>query len=387
MNITFKRHRQILKTKVATILKSHDRYAYFSMATVLLGGSLLYGGIMRLRQGLYKKGLLSTVQLPCPVVSVGNLAVGGTGKTPMTIYLAAQLRDMGYGVVVISRGYKGLCEKSGAVVSDGRSILCNPRQAGDEPYLMATLLKGVPIVVGRDRIVAGRTALEHFQPDVILLDDAFQHQRLARDLNLLLVDAQAPFGNEFLIPRGPLREPISSALRADAIVLTRCQDTPSPYYQNLVRMAHPRPVFCTFHSPVTRCILPAQHPPLGSCLTQPRNSAWHGLTGRQVYAFSGLAGNSTFWDTIQALGGKLRGSQGFDDHHPYQIKDMERIVGAALRSGSDCLVTTEKDYVRIPREVRLPMDLFVLGINIDFRNDQGRWRRFIDQRLNSFMTS
>lgn len=386
MKKAFKKHLLTLQANVAAMIKSHDRYPYFSPATFLLGGSLLYGGIMRIRRSLYKNGLFSMVQLPCPVVSVGNLTAGGTGKTPMTIHLAAQLQDMGYRVVVISRGYKGLSEKKGAIVSDGRSVLCNAQAAGDEPYLMATLLKGVPVVVGRNRIVAGQTALAHFNPDVILLDDAFQHQRLARDLNLLLVDARAPFGNGFLLPRGILREPVSSLERSDAIVVTRCQITPPSCYSHLIRLARPRPVFCTFHVPVVRCIVPAYQSPQASRLRHPPDRACRGLSGRRVFAFSGLADNSAFWKTIQGMGATQKGALGFDDHHTFQLIDIKRIIESAQQSGSDCLVTTEKDYVRIPQKVRFPMDLLVLGIDIDFKHDQGRWRRFIGRRLEPLMT-
>ena len=173
-----------------------------SMATLLWVVSRLYSGVMRLRRRLYEKKFLRSERLPCPVVSVGNLTLGGTGKTPMVVHLAKFISRMGYKVAIISRGYRGLAQNSGTIVTDGQTPACTVRQSGDEPYLMAILLEDEPVVVGKDRHAAGKVAVDRFRPDLILLDDAFQHLRLERDLDLLLLDARSPFGNSRVLPRG-----------------------------------------------------------------------------------------------------------------------------------------------------------------------------------------
>ncbi|MGD9364806.1 MAG: tetraacyldisaccharide 4'-kinase [Desulfobacteraceae bacterium] len=372
---------QNLRKKAIAVINSNKSYSFLSLATLLFAGSLLYSIAARSRGNLYARGFLPKFKLSCPVISVGNLTVGGTGKTPMTIELAGWLQQQGLKAAIVSRGYKGLSEKKIAVVCDGASILCDVHQAGDEPFLMAKRLKGVPIVVGKDRFAAGSTAIKRFQPDVILLDDAFQHQRLERDLNLLLLDAQAPFGNGFMLPRGALREPVSSVLRADAIVFTRCRETPSPYYNDIARKIKPRAIFDSFHKPVIRCVLPPMQPIDADALIQASAGGVNHLSDRRIFAFSGLARNETFWKTISDLGGHLIGKMGFADHHAYRPEDIKTILHLAQQVGSDCIATTEKDYVRLPKEMPLPMELIVLGISIDFGEDQGRWQQFVAKKL------
>ncbi len=294
--------------------------------------------------------------------------------------LARWLQRQGKKVAIVSRGYKGSYEKKIAVVSDGISILCDARHAGDEPFLMATRLKGVPIVVGADRFAAGSAAAKRFHPDVILLDDAFQHQRLERDLNLLLLDAQAPFGNGYMLPRGALREPVASIRRADAVVFTRCHEKP-PYYNDIARHISPSVIFSTFHRSVIRCVLPPMQPFKPDALIHtPDGDAGH-LSGRRIFAFSGLARNDAFWTSISDLGGQIEGRMGFEDHYAYRTKDIESIVRTAQQHGCDCMVTTEKDFVRLPREILLPMELVVLGVSIDFGECRERWQRFVANQI------
>lgn len=376
-----------LRAKTEAIVTGHGNYPLLSLATLLHGGSLLYSGAMRLRSALYRKRYLPVNKLPCPVISVGNITVGGTGKTPMAIHLAQLLKGSGYGVVVVSRGYKSLSEKAGTVVSDGQTILCDAAHAGDEPYLMAHLLEGVPVVVGQDRHASGQTAWSRFNPDVVVLDDAFQHQRLARDLNLVLLDAKAPFGNGHLLPRGPLREPTSALQRADAFILTRSQDAPSPFLQDLIKEVQPRPVFQGFHTAVLRGILPA-----GSNLTPaallvgPSDRAMEN-TNQRLFAFSGLARNERFWETAGQFGKTLSGTRGFNDHHPYTTRDMDEVVAAAQQTRSNCLVTTDKDFMRLPPNLNLPLDLMVLGVEIQFKGDRSRWRQFFTTWMEKIATA
>jgi tetraacyldisaccharide 4'-kinase len=377
--------RQRLEQNVASIITRQGPNPFFSLATPLLALSWLYGSAMRLRRAFYRQGVLTRHRLPCFTISVGNLSLGGTGKTPLALYLGKMLCNMGYKPVVISRGYKGLNENQGAVISDGRAIQCDASGAGDEPYLLATLLHGVPVVVGKDRVGAAQIALERFTPDVLLLDDGFQHQRLQRDLDLLLLDAAKPFGNSYVLPRGPLREPISALSHADAVIMTRCNDTTPFHYDDLVRTVSPRPVFRAFHRSVLRGVLKAGQPPKAELLAQSNRCQPEHLEGKRVFAFSGLAHNHEFRESLSKIGARIDDAMGFKDHHPYDLADTRRIARAAQSAGCECLVTTDKDYVRLPQTVSYPLDLIVMGIDIDFKTDQERLRKFVAGRIGSFV--
>jgi len=355
-----------------------DKHPFFSLATLLLAVSVLYGVMVRLRRLLYSRGTLKSRELPCPVISVGNLTVGGTGKTPLVIHLAELILLLGYRPAIISRGYKGLAEKRGAVVSDGHSLLCNARIAGDEPYLMATLLPTVPVVVGRDRYSAGLDAVRRFGPDVILLDDGFQHLRLKRDLNLLLLDAQNPFGNTHLLPRGTLREPVNCLQCADAIIMTRSPRNFAERCPPSVHRDRHRPVFASSHQSMVRMVLGAQ---------QPIESLHrHGdidtdLKGKRAFAFAGLGRNHAFFNSLAHWPVRLLGTMGFDDHHIYSRVDLHRICRAALRAGATCLMTTDKDFVRLPQNARLPIELIVLGVTLTFGKQQPKWRDYFGRQV------
>ncbi len=370
-----------LREKVFTIMQSREPYPLVSLATLLHAASLLYGAVISKRQALFATGRLQAARLSCAVISVGNITVGGTGKTPMTRYLAHLLGELGYKVTILSRGYKGGGEKKGAVVSDGARVLCDVRCSGDEPLMLAKSLAGVPVVVGRNRRATGRLAIERFDPQVILLDDGFQHQRLARDLDIVLLDSRAPLGNSFLTPRGSLREPISALARADAVIFTRCDDAQPRQYERIAKLTGGVPLFCAAHRPILRGVVSA-----GSRVSRLEWGSWSlnpaaALSGRRVAAFSGLAHNRPFWNTIADLGGQLADTMGFDDHHPYAQSDIERIVHTAKSARCDCLVTTEKDLARLPQRCCLPIDLVVLGMHIDFGDQARRWRRYIATRL------
>src|SRR3989442_6529994 len=188
--------------------------------------SYLYGLAMRARAALYARGLLRQQILPCRVISVGNLTVGGTGKTAVVIALAAALRDRGGKLGVISRGYKRRSGTSILEISDGRTLRGHPGDSGDEPFLIAQRCSGVPVAVGADRPLVGRYLVDRFDLDTLVLDDGFQHLALRRDMDILVLDAGAPFGNGYLLPRGRLREPLSAMERASAVLLTRGSQAP-----------------------------------------------------------------------------------------------------------------------------------------------------------------
>lgn len=213
--------KKVVKRVEAAMAAPLGTSAVFSCTALLSLLSKLYGLAVTIRLSLYRLGILKSRTLPCFVLSIGNITAGGTGKTPMTLYAARLVKKLGYTAAVVSRGYKGAFEEKGGIVSTGKKIVATADQAGDEPYMLATTLN-IPVVVGKNRYKAAMTAVEEFHPDVVILDDAFQHLAVKRDLNLLLLDCTSPFGNNALLPRGPLREPLSALNRSDAVVLTPC---------------------------------------------------------------------------------------------------------------------------------------------------------------------
>jgi len=342
---------------------------------VLRPPAALYAMWMRTRAILYRRGVCRSNRLPCRVISVGNLSVGGTGKTPMVLYLARYLTDKGLKVVIISRGYRGRLETEGGIVSDGQKVLVGVADSGDEPQILATQLAGVPVIVGGNRYRAGQRAVRAYVPDVILLDDAFQHLQLQRDLDLVLMDCRRPLGNGYTLPAGELREPPQALGRCDAVLLTRCRDaarTQAGETSGGELAGHTRsPVFKTRHVPVIREIIPAMG---GGSVKSP-------LADRRVFAFSGVARNDEFLYTLSGFDCDVAGSLGFPDHHFYTAKDLDGICRQAERLAVDLIVTTEKDYVKIGHAGRWPVALAVLGIDISFGDDKERFHAFLEKRI------
>ena len=356
------------------------------LAAVLLGLSKIYGALVRCRGRVYQAPWgASSQRLACRVVSVGNMTLGGTGKTPMTIFVAQLIHRAGCRTAVLSRGYKGASERRGGIVSDGHRLRMGPDEAGDEPYLMARQLlpSGIPVLVGCDRVRSGTEAMERFQSEVIVLDDGFQHLRLQRDLDLVLLDAASPFGNGYLLPRGTLREPLEALGRADACLLTRCPpsavaaEAAAPSEARLAKTARRR----------VRPVFPAAHRPfVAECLSAGRKVAHGGSQARfdlraPAYAFSGIARNPDFRATLRAMGFSLRGWTAFGDHHFYSAADLKTIATQARRCGAQLLVTTEKDRVKIAPDWIGDMPLFVVGVRIELGAYAGAFERFVCSHL------
>ena len=371
-----------IKTKIKTIMTGSGKDRLFSFGSFLFMVSLVYGGAVRLREAFYKNSILKPKKLPCFVISIGNLTVGGTGKTPMTIYVAKLVKRLGYKVAVISRGYKGGAEKTGGIVSDGRKIFIGPEKAGDEPYMMATKVKNIPVVVGQNRYKAGRLAIKEFNPDVIVLDDAFQHLNLKRDIDIVLLDCGRPFGNTHLLPRGILREPISALKRGDVFVLTRSDSAPDYIRQatmdKIQNLVPGRPVFRSFHVP--NLYKPVNDKKSMSGI-ELQTFAPGLLHGRRVVAFSGLARNNDFRRTVESLKCDLIDFFEFPDHHKYTEMDLQTIIQTSINAQVEFILTTEKDYVRIPGKTSWPVELVVVGIELSFENDENAFIDFIKNRL------
>lgn len=363
-----------------------DHTANRTLSVFLKGLAGLYGIAVQTRSKLFCQRRLASHRLPCRVVSVGNIALGGTGKTPMSIYMARLIHDAGYRVAVVSRGYKGLAEKNGGVVSDGQALQMGPSTAGDEPYLMAQQLLplGIPVIVGRDRVRSGGLAVKRYQTEVVVLDDGFQHMRLRRDLDIVLLDAGQPFGNGYLLPRGTLREPLSSLSRADACLLTRCPREVtegkllghSSSYAEPVIDHHQRPIFCASHVPV-----------IEECFTTNYTNPWAVKVQKEewadcpVYAFSGIARNDAFQKMLYEMGFDLRGSTGFADHHIYSRGDLDHIETQAAINGAQLLVTTGKDRVKIADAWIQKMPLLVVGVRMDLGRYTEAFEQFVRHKL------
>jgi tetraacyldisaccharide 4'-kinase len=376
-----------LSKKIHTLMHTdpNGRPSYLEM--LMKGVSVIYGACLKIRVSGYKSGLWRSKKLPCKVISVGNITAGGTGKTPMTVYLARRIHQMGYRAAVLSRGYRGRAEKSGGIVSNGREILMGSQRAGDEPYMMATYLKTieVPVLVGRDRHRIGLLALEKFNPDVIILDDGFQHLSLARDINLVLLDSRRPFGNHHLLPRGPLREPVSSLSRGDAFVFTRfdsaSNDADPVSLAWLKEALSGHPIYRSHHIPFIYKVIKGGQSAPESSTPKPIPFELESIKGRRVFAFSGIARNDDFRRTVESFKCDIRGFTDFPDHHRYSDHDFNALLRSARDIAADIILTTEKDYVRFEHRTQWPVDLVVIGIQISFGQEDRDFTTFIKNRL------
>jgi len=348
--------------------------------------SLLYRLIMELRAEAYKTGLFRSHKASVPVISIGNLVAGGTGKTPMAIHMAQTLMDQGFRTAVLSRGYKRkatLRQCSGQesshrcsgvpllrqnqkantqVASDGISILCLADEAGDEPFLMASRLLGTKerpgamVIVGRDRVAGAKKAVE-MGAQVIVLDDGFQHLRLKRDLDILLLDGQRPYDNGWLLPAGMLREPVRALRRADAIVMTRHKNLNTKYrIQNSVAA-----MFKTRHK--------TGQPYKFGDRAAPGLEA---LKSSRIILFSGIARPESFEQSVRQAGLSFVAHLKYPDHHHYTLGQLKQIAKKAEEC--DCLLTTEKDAVKLPPGINLGKPLFVLPVEIEFLDEDQKQR-------------
>ncbi|TGU70064.1 tetraacyldisaccharide 4'-kinase [Geomonas terrae] len=308
-----------------------------------------YAGVLRLRAAFYRIGLLPSHRLPVPVISVGNIALGGTGKTPVVAWLSQYLIKRGKRVAVLSRGYGGSAEGELHIVCDGKSMLLPPEASGDEPYLLAQKVPGLMTVIGANRYRAGLFALKELQPDVFILDDGFQHLRLKRDLDILLLDAKRPLAGGRTLPAGFLREPAGAVQRADLIVYTRCVPglVPEPVAQ--------KPACRSSHR------LTGLMPLAGGARVGLQSAA-----GARVTAFSGIADPAGFFDLLEAGGVRLTATLAFPDHASYGEDEIAAICRLRDASRSTVLITTEKDAVKLaPYRERLG-NCFVTLLEIEF---------------------
>lgn len=355
----------------------HEENRFNGAAIPLAFLSLLYGFGVRLR--LIADKIRRKKALPGFVVSIGNLTVGGTGKTPATVMLAEWALDQGYNVAVLSRGYRGSYKREVFVVSDKVEIKAGPDKVGDEPYLLAKRLKGVPVIISKNRYMAGLMAHQKFGTIFFILDDGFQHLMLERDLDIVLINTSRPFGNGHLLPWGPLREPVQEIKRADAVIFTRYDQKSEEYNKkgNLVVRLRGKPLFKGDHIP-ERIIFP---------LKDGVHRDPEFLKGKRVAAFAGIARPKVFKETLLKIGAELVYFKSFRDHHAFSKGDLKILRDEKEKSGAEFLITTEKDWVRMEKIIFEHSDLAYLTIRFKLLSGQVDFFDLVKEKFEKRLSS
>ncbi len=347
---------------------SRFRKIQWALWPLLIPLSWLYAEGMKLRSELYRSGYLRIHRLPCPVISVGNLTIGGTGKTPTVIFLARILREAGRHPAVISRGYRGRVRGKSNVVSDGHNLLMGFREAGDEPILIAKSLPDTPVLTGRHRVNPGREAVKRFGADVIVLDDGFQHLSLDRQIDLTLIDSQRGLGNGRVLPAGPLREPPEALARASAILFTKWDGRLEP---GRVELASRRwnPTAPIFH---------ARYRVMAIVDAKGAQTSVQDLRGAKVCAVAGVADPEHFISLLASLGAQVVDSCLFPDHYHYPDRILPRIEDSTRKA--DYVITTEKDMVKLAGRVS---NLLALAIEREVIEHEA-FQSFILERIEEY---
>lgn len=347
--------------------------------------SWIYRFGVKVRLWLYRKQWKPQSNLATMVVSIGNLTVGGTGKTPVVERFARELTARGRKVVILSRGYKSADLESPQqwrnpttgevvtsppkIVSDGKDILLKAKYAGDEPYMLATNLPGVGVVVDRDRVRGGRFAVKELGADILLLDDGLQYLGLEHSIDVVLVDSQQPFGIEYILPRGTLREPPGNLKRADYIFLTKSDGVNREELVKRIRKYNQvaEIMECTHGPKHLKSVFEDDILPLEA------------LRGKYVGAISGIAQPKSFDRLLKKLGAKVLFHTTFADHHAFTAKEIEPFMYRCITRGVDMVVTTEKDAVRFPRPAEIDVPIYYLRIEVKILDGQEVWEQCLER--------
>ena len=349
-----------------------DRRGYRASAIrgALFGLSKVFAGAVKARRFLYNVRILRDSTLGVQVIAIGNLTVGGTGKTPVVEKFARELKDQGRNVAILSRGYRSkppplrkrllnrLLLQSDTtpprVVSDGKSLLLNSEVAGDEPYMLASNLKDVVVLVDKDRVKAGRYAIEKFGCDTLLLDDGFQYWKLrGRRQDVVLIDCQTPFGNEHLLPRGTLREPPEHLARASVIFLTKSDGRTAALRQRIATLNQKAAVIECIHQPLY----------FENVFTGERKELDF-LHGKKVGSLSGIAQPESFEQSLVKLGAELVYAKRFADHHRFSQQEIINAINRGKKRQAEMILTTQKDAVRFPRLDRRDLPIYFMRVEI-----------------------
>jgi tetraacyldisaccharide 4'-kinase len=339
---------------------------YSPLELALRGASYLYGASVKMRNYLYDRKILPQKTLPCKVISVGNIVVGGTGKTPMVIYLANLLREKGFRPAVLSRGYMGKSKAPVNIVSDGRRLFMKPEDCGDEPVLISQATKGIPVLTGPKRFLTGQIALEKFGVNVLILDDGFQHRQLTRDVDIVLLKREEPWGNGRLLPAGQLRESSLSLKRPDMIVYVG---------DSLPDHDESKPVFQAFHK--------------GDILLNgatKQEYALDYLQGRRICAFAGIGSPERFQKTLNDTGAKTVFFVPFPDHHFYTREEIRNLQKRAEDEKVEMIVTTEKDGVKLKQFHLFLEKIYLLRVSMAFPTGQEKFISSLLERLQDTST-
>lgn len=337
---------------------------------VLHAFSYAYRLAIKLRRALYDTRIIRDTTLGVQVIAIGNLTVGGTGKTPVVEKFARELKDQGRTVAILSRGYRSkpppfsrrfidrlLLRREQTpprIVSDGKSLLLDSESAGDEPYMLASNLKDVIVLVDKDRVKSGRYAIEKFGCDTLLLDDGFQYWKLrGRRQDVVLIDCQQPFGNQFLLPRGTLREPASHVARAGVIFITKSDGHTHALRERLAAL-NPR-------APVIECV---HHPLYFEDVFTGEQKTIKFISGKRVAALSGIAQPESFEEGLRKLGCEMVYAKRFADHHRFTQQELLNAINRSKKRSAQLLVTTQKDAVRFPKLDRRDLPIYFMRVEI-----------------------
>jgi len=346
-----------------------NRYSVIKIIATAISWPYLL--IINLRNWLYDKKIIAVEKLPCPVISVGNITVGGTGKTPCVIMLARLLQSKGFKPAILSRGYGGKNTKSVNIVSDGKNILLDSKTAGDEPFLMAQSLKNIPIIVGSQRIKTGKAAISQFGANVLICDDAMQHRKIFRDIDLVLLDSQNPLGKGNVLPRGKLREPIACLKRASALMLTRTDEVAeTDNIKGKLAQSDNIPIFTSVHR-------------LQDVIKADYSDIWpiSKLSGKKVCAFCGIAKPDSFHKSLLAARAQILSWDTFPDHHNYSSAELETIKNKFYNDGADIIITTQKDGMRLQNFHEFLSMIYLLRIEMEVTPSRELFDKFILDRL------
>ena len=374
-----------LQTYFITLVHSKkvDGICLNALMAVLHVFSWVYRLLVNLKLTLYKTGVLKRQKLDCFVISLGNVTVGGTGKTPTAQRLARSICELGYRVVILNRGYRAKWHGDVGIVSDGEHLHMDAAEAGDEAFMLAKHLPNVPVLIGAERAVTGRYAMEHFGAEVVILDDGYQHWQLKRDVDILLVDAVNVFGNEHILPRGTLREPMSHISRADVCLLTKVDQAAEGSREHIRETVHlyneKALIVESIHQP--RCLMP-----LAEWLDDISGPGVQvsKIRGRRIMAVSAIGNPASFEQTLSDLGAIIIESLRYPDHHDYTVREMQDVLRQAGAQGAEAIVITEKDAVKIPPEVtqaELTIPVYVICVEVTFQSGAEEFQRMLEEKL------
>lgn len=360
-----------LETLVIEVIEGHRKSRRAAAVRLgLFGLSLVFQTIVKIRLFLYNFRIFRDSTLGVQVIAIGNLTVGGTGKTPVVERFARELQNAGRRVAILSRGYRsrpepfyrrlidGLLFRSDAawprVVSDGNSLLLDSDMAGDEPYMLASNLKDVVVLVDKDRVKSGRFAIQRFGCDTLILDDGFQYWKLrGRRHDVVLIDYQKPFGNGRLLPRGILREPPSHLKRAETIFITKSNGNTSTLRERIGR-----------HNPKARIIECVHHPLYFENVFTGEKDDLEEIRGRRLATLSGIAQPESFERSLIDLGNQLVYQRRFADHHRYTQQEVIDVINRSVKRRAEMIITTQKDAVRFPKLDRRDLPIFFMRVEI-----------------------